>query len=101
MTTEIVISSKEKVITPCFHNLVSELEGVWKSRDKEKGEEKSRKSNLWWTSDKISTTQDNHWTSRRRANSKQAQSKSQTDEDRASKSSAMKTVEKKSVGRSH
>ena len=37
VTTKFVKSSKEESSNPRFHNLVSELEGAWKSRDKEKG----------------------------------------------------------------
>ena len=99
-TTEIVISSKEKLITPRFHNLVLELEGVWKSRDKERGKRGAGGTTFGGQGDKRSTTQDNQWTSRRCASSRQVQSKCQTDEDRTDKSRAMKTDRKKSAGRS-
>ena len=44
-------------------------EGAWKSRDKERGRDEPKDS-LRWTSDKRTTIQDDHWTSRRRANSR-------------------------------
>ena len=85
--------------TPRFHNLVSELKACGRVRTRKGGREEPGE-NVWWTSDKRYTTQDDHWTSRRRANSKQAQSKRQIDEDRTNKSRAMKTEQKKFAGRS-
>ena len=43
--------------------------------------------------------QDNHWTSRQRAKAKEVQSKSQRDQDRTEKSSAMEKGGRKSSGR--
>ena len=63
------------------------------------GEEKSRRktSGGQATEDLL---QDNQWTRKRRASSKQVQSEYQTYEDQRDKSGAMKTDKKKSTGRS-
>ena len=80
--------------------MVSELEGVWKSRDKDRGKRRAGEITFGGQGDKTSTTQDNQWTSRRRASSKQVQSEYQAYKDRTDNSGAMKAGRKKSAGRS-
>ena len=99
VTTKFVKSSKKESSNPRFHNLVSELEGAWKSRDKEKGGREEPEEHLV-DKRQIYTTQDNQWTSKRRASSKKVQSKSQTDEDWTDKSHAMKIFNRKSAVKS-
>ena len=72
---------------------------MWKSRDKEKGEEKSQRDYIWIRRQNT-TTLDNQWTSRQRANAKEVQSKSLIDKDRTDKSSAMKMGKENSSQRS-
>ena len=83
---------------PRFHNLVSELKACGRVRTRKGGREEPEED-IWWTSDKRSTTQDSKWTSKSRASSKQTQSEYQTYEDQRDKSGAMETERKTSAGK--
>ena len=98
-TKKIDKSCNEKTGKPRFHNLVSELKVRGRVGTKI-GEEKSQRTNVVDRATRTSTIQDDHWTSRQSANSREKQSKHQNCQGGQDKSSAMKTVQRKFIGRS-
>ena len=75
--------ASEKVTASTLPQTGFRASGVWKRRDKENSGKRRAEEDIWWTLRQRSTIEDNQWTDKGRASSKQTQPEHQTDEDRA------------------